>query len=122
MSERIKFLADMNFKLPMLHALIRVQPSVEFYRSGDQGINLHGMPDPEVLALAAQLHCILLTHDVQTMPHHFGAFLAEGNTSYGVIMIPQLAPIGQVIEPLLLIWEGSTAEEWINQIDRIPWK
>ncbi len=122
MSERITFLADANFKLAMLDALIRVRPTIEFFRSGDEGIDLHALPDPEVLALAGRLHCLLLTHDVHTMPYHFGTYLAEGHTSYGVIMIPQLTPIGQVVEPLLLIWEANTADEWINQIDRIPWK
>jgi predicted nuclease of predicted toxin-antitoxin system len=42
--------------------------------------NLEGLSDPEVLALAAELNRILVTHDRQTMPRHFGEFLTGGGS------------------------------------------
>ena len=122
MSGRVKFLADANFDHTIIDAVIRIQPTIEFHASGDEHIDLRGLPDPDVLALASQMGCILLTHDVRTMPQHFGEFLANGNNSSGVILVPQLTPINLIIDDLLLIWEGSTPTEWIDHIDRIPWK
>ena len=78
------------------------------------------MPDPEVLALAAAQNRVLVSHDFQTMPWHFADFLQAGNSSPGVLVIPQRLPIGEAIEELLLIWTASDAEEWQNRILRIP--
>ncbi len=47
--------------------------------------DLEGVPDPEVLALAAAQDRILVSHDFQTMPRHFGDFLRAGNSSPGVL-------------------------------------
>ena len=30
----------------------------------------------------------------------------------GLLMVPQRAPVGQVVESLALIWSSSEAEEW----------
>jgi hypothetical protein len=81
---------------------------------------LHGLPDPEVLALAAEHDRILVTHDRQTMPGHFGEFLVQGNSSPGVFLVSQDEPIGEVIDELVLIWAASDAEEWRDRIVNIP--
>src|SRR5688572_8659076 len=44
-----------------------------------QWAKLEGVPDPEVLALAADQDRILVTHDRKTMPWHFGAFLMSAD-------------------------------------------
>lgn len=77
------------------------------------------MDDPQVLALGASRNRIIVTHDVRTMPDHFSDFLAE-RPSPGLILVPKKMPIGAAIEDLLLIWQVSEAEEWINQIRRLP--
>lgn len=82
--------------------------------------NLVGVPDPEVLALAAEQDRILVSHDFQTMPRHFGDFLQARGSSPGVLVVPQSLPIGEAIEELVLIWGASDAEEWENRILRIP--
>ena len=58
------------------------------------------LPDPEVLALAAEQDRILVSHDFQTMPRHFGDFLQARGSSPGVIVVPQSLPIGEAIEEL----------------------
>ena len=81
---------------------------------------LEGVPDPKVLALAAQQERILVSHDFQTMPQHFGDFLQTHGSSPGVLLVPQYLPIGEAIEELVLIWGASDAGEWENRILRIP--
>jgi hypothetical protein len=73
-----------------------------------------------VLALAAEQNRILVSHDFQTMPQHFGDFLQARGTSPGVLLVPQYLPIGEAIEELVLIWGASDAQEWENRILRIP--
>ena len=82
--------------------------------------NLEGVPDPKVLALAAEEDRILVSHDFQTMPHHFGDFLQARGSSPGVLLVPQYLPTGEAIEERVLIWGASDAEEWENRIVRIP--
>jgi len=54
------------------------------------------------------------------MPHHFGAFLMRTGSSPGVFLVSQYAPIGEVIDELVLIWAASDADEWRNRIVNIP--
>jgi hypothetical protein len=84
-----------------------------------QGIIPHGMKDPQVLAVAAYLGRILVTHDVRTMPKHFGEFII-GNDSFGMILIPSPMPIRNAIEEILLVWHVTEAEEWTNLFRRMP--
>jgi predicted nuclease of predicted toxin-antitoxin system len=77
------------------------------------------MKDPEVLELAAASDRILVTHDVRTMPKHFGEFVTR-HASPGVILIPAKMAIGTVIEELLMIWELSESGDWQNRIRRLP--
>ncbi len=82
--------------------------------------NLEGVPDADVLAIAAEQDRILVTHDRQTMPRHFGAFLMSGHSSPGVFLVSQQVSIGEVIEALVLIWAASDLSDWKNRIVNIP--
>ncbi|WP_233787154.1 hypothetical protein [Dulcicalothrix desertica] len=41
-------------------------------------------------------------------------------TSSGVLILSKNLSISDAIEALILVWEVSTAEEWVNQIMSIP--
>ena len=84
--------------------------------------NLEGLPDPRVLALAAEQDRILVSHDFQTMPRHFGEFLEARSASPGVFLVKQYSPVGDVIDELVLVWAASDADEWKNRILEIPFR
>jgi hypothetical protein len=63
---------------------------------------------------------ILVSHDENSMPAHFRDFLAAGNQSPGVLMAPQEAGTGPVIESIVLLWIASEAEEWRDRIVWLP--
>lgn len=111
------FLADANLNQDIVTGLIRRQPAIDF--ALPQGRLPAAMKDPDVLELAASLNRILVTHDVRTMPTHFGEFL-KWRTSPGVILVPASMAIRAVIEDLLLIWQLSELEDWANRIQRLP--
>jgi len=53
------------------------------------------------------------------MPAEFGDFITS-QTSSGVLVLSQNMSISDAIEALVLVWEASPAEEWVNQIMSIP--
>jgi hypothetical protein len=53
------------------------------------------------------------------MPAQFAHFIA-GAQSPGVILLRRTVPIATVIEELMLIWNASEAEEWVNRLLWIP--
>ena len=114
---KVRFLADANLDQDIVAGLLRREPEIDFELP--QGIISEGMTDPEVLAVAASLGRVLVTHDVRTMPRHFEGFTRD-RTCPGLILVPTRLPVGQVIEELLLIWMLSDAEEWTNRMRRLP--
>ena len=72
-----------------------------------------------MLAVAASLGRILVTHDVRTMPRHFGEFITASDCP-GLILIPRSMPIRNAIEEIILIWRVTDPEEWMNLFRRMP--
>jgi hypothetical protein len=97
---------------------LRREPSVGFQSA--HADHLDGVPDPEVFRLAAAQGRILISHDENSMPGHFGDFLRKGGRSPSVLIMPQGAPVGRVIESIVLMWIASEAEEWIGRIVWLP--
>jgi hypothetical protein len=112
-----RFQADEDLDPKIVSGLRRREPALDFQTA--QEANALGLPDPTVLALAAQQGRILVTHDRKTMPLHFADFV-ERYDCPGVIIVSRKAPAKTVIEELLLIWSASDAEEWRNVIISIP--
>ncbi len=115
MSTPVRFLADENQDKRAAKGLRRIQPAIDIITAAEAGIL--GMPDPDVLIFAAAEERVLVSFDMKTMPVHFGNHLAQNLHSAGVILLPQELSIGQIIEILHLVWQASTAEEWIDKIE-----
>jgi hypothetical protein len=82
---------------------------------------LDGLDDETVLRQAASQSRILVSHDKRTMPAALASFVALGGTSPGVLLvIPQNAPIREIVEALILIWADDQAADWTDLIAKIP--
>jgi hypothetical protein len=114
---KVRFQADADFNQNIVRAVRRRAPALDFQTAHEAG--LHGLNDQAVLAQAAGEGRLLVSHDRRTMPDHFANFTAI-RTSAGLILISQNLPIMQAVEDLILIWEASEAEEWINRLDSLP--
>jgi hypothetical protein len=114
---RVRFQADADFNQDIVRAVRCRVPAVDFQTAHEGG--LAGLDDEVVLERAAQEGRVLVSHDRRTMPHHFAAFITT-KMSAGVILVPKNLPIRRAVEDLVLIWEASEAEEWVNQIDSLP--
>lgn len=113
----IRYQADADLNQVIVTGVLRREPTIDFQTAFAAG--LEGVKDPEVLAIATHQGRILVSHDRKTMPSEFAAFLAN-HQSAGVIIVSRRLPIEVVIEELLLIWEASIAEEWVNRIAKLP--
>jgi len=114
---KIKFQADADLNEDILTGVRRREPAVDFQTAAEAG--LRGVPDEQVLALAAREGRVLVSHDCRTMPQAFGNFILN-ETSPGLLLVSQPTSILVAIEELLLIWTASEAEEWINRTCFIP--
>ncbi len=106
---RARLLADAHLRISIIRGLRRAEPPVDFLSS--QGQIPDSTSDPDVLALAASLGRVLVSHDFKTMPGHFYDFL-ESRNSPGVILIPQALTTGQAVDELRIAWICNDAEEF----------
>ena len=113
----VRFQADADLNAEIVVGVLRREPSIDF-QTADEA-SLRWVPDPEVLALAAQEGRILVTHDRRTMPRHFADFILH-HSSPGVFIIAQSVSVRGAIEELLLVWAASESEEWTNLIVELP--
>jgi hypothetical protein len=114
---RPRFQADADLNHTIVLAVLRQEPGIDFRTAVDA--RLKGVPDGEVLDLAARAGRILVSHDFRTMPRHFAEFLQTAS-SPGVLLVPQSLPTGAAAEELLLIWSVTSPEEWVNRLVYLP--
>jgi hypothetical protein len=114
---KIRFQADADLNERIVLGVIRRTPEIDFRTA--TSANIRALPDADVLELCARQNRLLVTHDWETMPYHFGKFISE-RQSAGVLVVPQQLGIAQAIEEIVMIWYVSEAEEYVNSIRRIP--
>ena len=118
---KVRFQTDADFDRRIVRATWRREPAIDLQlaTAARGGAGLRGIPDAQVLAVAAQEGRMLLSHDHHTLPRHFGDFITA-QASPGVIIMPQRMLISVAAEWIMTIWAVSEAEEWANQILILP--
>jgi len=114
---RLKFQADADLDARVLRALKRAAPEIDVRTAPEAG--LAGLPDSEVLRIAAGEGRVLLSQDRRTMPAHFSRFVTQAE-SPGVILLRAGISIAAAADELVLIWSTSEAGEWKNRLMWIP--
>ena len=115
---RPKFIADADFNEKISDGMRLREPTVDFLSASDGGTR--GLPDRQVLELAAVAGRVLVSHDRNTMAGEFYRFLAEGRSSPGLVIVTQDLDEGDAIDDLLLIWAASRAEELSDRVRWVP--
>lgn len=110
--------ADENLDNRILNGLRRRVPALDIVRVQDVGLS--GARDPAVLEWAAQEGRIVLSHDVSTITHYAYERLRVGRPVPGIFEVHARAPIGRVIDDLLLILEVSEPGDWEGQVRYLP--
>lgn len=112
-----RFQADNDLDQRIVTATKRLDAFIDFQTA--PALGLHNIEDPEVLAIVARENRILVSHDRQSMPDHFRAFIAN-HESPGVIIVSRKLSIGRAAELLHLLWAASDANEYRNIIYNLP--
>jgi hypothetical protein len=82
---RIRFQADADLKHAIVAGVLRRAPALDFRRAEEVPLETI----PKALAIAAKAGRVLVSHDVNTMEHHFREFVTQ-TRSPGLILIPQV--------------------------------
>jgi predicted nuclease of predicted toxin-antitoxin system len=115
----IKLLVDENFDNTIVRGLFRRNSMLDMVRVQDVGLS--GVDDPSILEWAAQEGRVLLTHDVATITRYAYDRVRQRQPMPGVIEISTDAPIGRVIEDVLVLVECSQDGELEGQVQYLPW-
>ncbi len=115
---KARFQADNDLRNSIRLGVLRREPSIKFASAREA--ELDHVSDPDVLLFCAQRNRLLVSHDENSMPSHFNAFVAAGHHSPGVLIVPQHVPTREVIDSLLLLWLASEAGEWGDRIAWLP--
>jgi hypothetical protein len=113
----LRFQADADLNPEIERGLRRREPTIDFRSAAT--VLPAGMPDLEVLRIAAEAGRVLISRDVATMPGHFSRFIAKSD-SPGLLLIPSSRGIGEAIEGILLVWLTWTEDVLRNQIRWLP--
>jgi hypothetical protein len=116
----MQLVVDENLNNNIIRGVLRQRPDADIVRVQDVGLS--GADDPTVLEWAAKHGRILLTHDVSTITRYAYERIASEKEMPGVFEVSRTAPIGPVIESLILLLECSLEGEWTGQIIYLPLK
>jgi hypothetical protein len=116
----LQLAADENFNNNIVRGVLRQKSDADIIRVQDVGLS--GADDPRILEWAAQESRVLLTHDVSTITKFAYERIEAGQVMPGVFEVSRTAPIGPVIEDIVLLVECSLEGEWEGQIIYLPLK
>lgn len=114
----LRFAADENFNGRILRALQRQLPDLDIVRAQD--CLPEGTDDPTLLAWAAQEGRVVLSHDIATLVGYANDRLRRLEEMPGLVVIPTLAPIGEVLADLELLLGAASAEDLRQQVLFVP--
>ena len=114
----VRVLTDNDFNGKIVRGLLRRRPSFDLVRVQDEG--LADAADPDLLEWAAQNDRIILTHDRNTIVGFAYDRVAAGKPMPGVLIVDGAAPLGAIIEDLILIDDITPHSEWANRVEYLP--
>ena len=114
------YLLDEHIPPTYCTQLLHHEPSLTVWIIGDEGAPPRGTPDPEILNWCEQNGFILVTNNRKSMPRHLAGHLAEGRNIPGIITVDLNAPMGTILEDLILMAGASGEDEFLNRIVYLP--
>lgn len=116
----LKYLMDENIDPAYPTQIRRKQPELVIRVIGETGVPRKSTLDPEILLWCEEYSFILVTNNRSSMPVHLNAHIAQGRHVPGIFILNPSLSIGQNIDELILIVEGSFDDEYQDQIVHLP--
>ena len=117
---KVPFLLEENLSPRLKVAVLRLNPAIDILRVGESNAPQLGTLDPDVLLYLERSQRLLVTDNRASMPAHMEAHWAAGGQIWGLFWVRDRIPLGELSQELLLVWETTEAEEWINRLEWIP--
>lgn len=117
----MRLLLGENFNNNILRGLLQRNRDLDVIRAQDVP-EIVGQDDPTLLEWATEEERVLLTHDVRTITHFAYQRIREGKRMPGIIEVQLDAPLGPVIEDILIVVGAGTAADVENKIIYLPYK
>lgn len=114
----LRYLADEDLDIRIVRGVRRAAPDIDFIRVQDVRLGAHS--DDLVLIHAAEAGRLVVTHDVSTMTAAAIRRTQRGESTLGVIVVPQVLSIGRAIDDLIVLAAASEPDEWQDQILFLP--
>jgi hypothetical protein len=117
---KIRFLLDENISPRIRLAVLRYNNTIDILRVGDETAPPLGTSDPDILVFLEENKRILVTDNRATMPDHAYHHLSSGSHHWGILEVRPKTLFRELADTLCLLWDASDADEWIDQIQWIP--
>ncbi len=116
----LKYLIDENVD-PLYPTHLRLkQPDLNILVIGDPLTPSKGTKDTVILCWCEEYDFILVTNNRRSMPVHLQEHLQKNKHIPGIFILNPHLTIGQNIEELILIAQGSYQDEYQDQIIHLP--
>ncbi|HAC65109.1 MAG TPA: hypothetical protein DCF68_16660 [Cyanothece sp. UBA12306] len=116
----LKYLIDENVDPAYPTQIRSKQPELSILVIGEPLTPTKGTKDPEILCWCEEYGFVLVTNNRRSMPGHLKEHLQNNQHIPGIFILNSSLTIGQNIEELLLIGEGSFPNEYQDQIIYLP--
>lgn len=117
----MRLLLDENFNNNILRGLLQRSRELDVIRAQDVPA-IAGRDDATLLEWAAGENRILLTHDVRTITHYAYQRIRAGKHVPGIIEVNLDAPLGAVIEDILVVVGAGSADDVADKVIYLPFK
>jgi len=119
---RIRFLLDENQSKQIKLATLYLNPTIDILYVGEHDTPPLGTLDSDILRYLEVSQRLLITDNRKSMPGHLKSHWVEGRHIWGLLWVRPKTPIGRLAQELMLAWETTEAEEWIDRLDWIPFQ
>ena len=116
----IAYLLDEHVPLSYRVQILRRNPDLRVWVIGDPNAPPKSTPDPVILSWCEVNSFILVTNNRRTMPRHLADHLAAGRRVPGIFILNDGMSMGQTIDELLLIAQGSFDDEYRDRLVFLP--
>jgi len=117
----LRFLADECVSHDMIDHLRDVEPDMDILVVGEPGAPPKGTDDAEILLAAEALGRTVISGDRATMAKHLTTHYREGHHTSGLILLRCDFSVARYASEIRLIWFATTADEWVDRTDYIPY-
>lgn len=116
----LKYLMDENVNPVYLNQLRRRESDLIIRAVGEPDTPPKGTLDPEILIWCEVHNFVLLTNNRKSMPVHLADHIIQGRHVPGIFIFNPDMGIGETLDELMVIAEGSFDEEYQDQIIHLP--